>query len=46
MRLLTTLLLLISVNALGQTKGALENPSPGSFTVVSICFLAGRVTPS
>ena len=32
MRLLTTLLLLISVNALGQTKGALENPSPGSFT--------------
>lgn len=32
MRLLTTLLLLISVGALGQTKGALENPSDGSFT--------------
>lgn len=30
MRLLTTLLLLISMDALGQTKGALENPS--SFT--------------
>ena len=35
MRLLTTLLLLISVNALGQTKGALENPSPGSFSAFS-----------
>lgn len=27
MRLITTLLLLLSVNAFGQTKGALENPS-------------------
>lgn len=32
MRLITTLLLLISVNAFGQTKGALENPSQGSYT--------------
>ena len=32
MRLITILLLMISVNAFGQTKGALENPSQGSFT--------------
>ena len=32
MRLITTLLLLISVNAFAQTKGALENPSEGSYT--------------
>ena len=32
MRLITTLLLLISVNASGQTEGALENPSQGSYT--------------
>ena len=31
-KLLTTLLLLISVNALGQPTGALENPSEGSYT--------------
>lgn len=32
MRLITTLLLLISVNAFGQPSGALENPSNGSYT--------------
>lgn len=32
MRLITILVLLISVNAFGQTKGALENPSQGSYT--------------
>lgn len=32
MRLITTLLLLISVNAFAQTKGALENPSQGPYT--------------
>ena len=32
MRLITILLLLISVNAFAQTKGALENPSEGSYT--------------
>lgn len=32
MRLITTLLLLISVNAFAQTEGALENPSQGSST--------------
>ena len=32
MKLITTLLLLISVNAFAQTKGALENPSQGSYT--------------
>ena len=32
MRLITTLLLLISLNAFGQTKGVLENPSQGSYT--------------
>ena len=32
MRLITILLLTISVNAFGQTKGALENPSQGSYT--------------
>lgn len=32
MRLLTIFLLMISVNAFGQTKGALENPSQGSYT--------------
>ena len=32
MRLITTLLLLISVNVFGQTKGNLENPSQNSYT--------------
>lgn len=32
MRLITILLLLISVNAFAQTEGALENPSPDSYT--------------
>ena len=32
MKLITTLLLLISVNAVGQPTGALENPSEGSYT--------------
>ena len=32
MRLITILLLMISVSAFGQTKGALENPSQGSYT--------------
>ena len=32
MRLITILLLMISVNAFAQTQGALENPSPDSYT--------------
>jgi hypothetical protein len=32
MRLITTLMLLVSVNVFGQPSGALENPSNGSYT--------------